>query len=202
MRAFPSWFLCIASETRAHDEGAFSRSVRRIEEMGPRDHRESALIDHTAGPGADMDTFDVVPHLRDLAIAYTLAMPIAWDREREERTAGLRTFPLVAIASCGFIQASEHLLPSSPNIVTGALQGLIAGMGFIGGGTILREGSFVHGTATAASLWATAAIGVAVALGSYDVAVVISIATFLTLRLPKRKRPDSELVRRTGEDRS
>jgi hypothetical protein len=47
-----------------------------------------------------------------------------------------------------------------------------------------------------------AAIGVAVALGSYDVAVVISIATFLTLRLPKRKRPDSELVPRTGEDRS
>jgi putative Mg2+ transporter-C (MgtC) family protein len=127
--------------------------------------------------------------VRDLAIAYVLSMPIALDREREERTAGLRTFPLVAIASCGFIQASEHLLTNSPGTVTGALQGLIAGMGFIGGGTILREGSMVHGTATAASLWATAAVGVAVALASYDVAVVISVATFLTLRLPKRKKP-------------
>jgi putative Mg2+ transporter-C (MgtC) family protein len=134
-----------------------------------------------------MNNFDVVPHMRDLAIAYALAMPIAWDREREERTAGLRTFPLVAIASCGFIQASEHLLTTSPGTVTGALQGLIAGMGFIGGGTILREGSIVRGTATAASLWATAAVGVAVALGSYDVSIVISAATFLTLRLPKRK---------------
>src|SRR6516162_2235005 len=68
----------------------------------------------------------------------------------------------------------------SPGTVTGALQGLIAGMGFIGGGTILREGSVVRGTATAA-------VGVAVALGSYDVSIVISAATFLTLRLPKRK---------------
>jgi putative Mg2+ transporter-C (MgtC) family protein len=57
-------------------------------------------------------------------------------------------------------------------------------MGFIGGGTILREGPVVRGTATAASLWATAAIGVA--LGSNDVATGISIATFLIWRLPKR----------------
>ena len=129
--------------------------------------------------------FDIVTHLRDLVIAYSLAMPIGWDREREERTAGLRTFPLVAIASCGFIQACERL--GSPEILSGAVEGLIAGMGFIGGGTILREGINVRGTATAASLWATAAIGLAVAMGGYDVAIVISLATFLTLRLPKHR---------------
>ncbi|HKM61281.1 MAG TPA: MgtC/SapB family protein [Acidisphaera sp.] len=137
-----------------------------------------------------MDTFDLVPHVRDLAIAYGLAVPIGWDREQEERTAGLRTFPLVAIASCGFIQASEHAGNGS-SVVSGAVEGLIAGMGFIGGGTILREGVSVRGTATAASLWATAAIGLAVGFGSYDVAVVIAVATFLTLRLPKRKRSSS-----------
>src|SRR5271166_6001393 len=140
-----------------------------------------------------MDTFDLVPHVRDLAIAYGLAVPIGWDREQEERTAGLRTFPLVAIASCGFIQASEHAGNGS-SVVSGAVEGLIAGMGFIGGGTILREGSGVRGTATAASLWATAAIGVAVALGSYDVAIVVSTATFLTLRLPKRRKPDTAIA--------
>ncbi len=134
-----------------------------------------------------MDTFDLAPHVRDLAIAYGLAVPIGWDREREERTAGLRTFPLVAIASCGFIQASEHA-GSGSNVVSGAVEGLIAGMGFIGGGTILKEGLSVRGTATAASLWATAAIGLAVGFGTYDVAVVIAAATFLTLRLPKPKR--------------
>lgn len=45
-----------------------------------------------------MHDFDLLPHVRDLAIAYGLAVPIGWDRERQERSAGLRTFPLVAIA--------------------------------------------------------------------------------------------------------
>ena len=113
-----------------------------------------------------MHTFDLAPHARDLVIAYVLALPIGWDREREERTAGLRTFPLVAIASCGFIQASENFGNASTDIVAGAVEGLIAGMGFIGGGTILREGTSVRGTATAASLWSTAAIGLAVGLAA------------------------------------
>jgi uncharacterized membrane protein YhiD involved in acid resistance len=46
-----------------------------------------------------LDTFSIVPHLRDLAIAYTLAFLIGWDRERTERSAGLRTFPLVVLSA-------------------------------------------------------------------------------------------------------
>ncbi len=56
------------------------------------------------------DTFNILPHLVALALAYVLALPIGWDREREERSAGLRTFPLVAIAACGFVQAAETVL--------------------------------------------------------------------------------------------
>ena len=137
-----------------------------------------------------MHDFDLLPHVRDLAIAYGLAVPIGWDRERQERSAGLRTFPLVAIASCAFIQATERAGINS-NVVAGAVEGLIAGMGFIGGGTILKEGISVRGTATAASLWATAAIGLSVGFGTYDVAVVIAAATFLTLRLPKPQKSGS-----------
>jgi len=62
------------------------------------------------------------------------------------------------------------------------IEGLITGVGFIGGGAIIKHGSDVRGTATAASLWATGAIGAAVGLGSYDVAVVISVFTLTTLR--------------------
>ena len=50
---------------------------------------------------------DLLPHLSVLGIAYLLALPIGWNREREERSAGLRTFPLVAVSCCGFIQAAE-----------------------------------------------------------------------------------------------
>ena len=61
------------------------------------------------------------------------------------------------------------------------MEGLITGMGFIGGGAILRQQDSVKGTATAASLWVTGAIGAAVGLGSYDVAVVLTLVTIATL---------------------
>ncbi len=129
-----------------------------------------------------MDKFQILPHLAALAGAYALALPIGWDRERQERSAGLRTFPLVALASCGFIQASEHLMANSPDGMARIVEGVITGIGFIGGGAILKQGAAVKGTATAASLWATGATGAAVGLGAYDVAVAIALFTFMTLR--------------------
>jgi putative Mg2+ transporter-C (MgtC) family protein len=125
--------------------------------------------------------FDVLPHLAALSVAYLLAFPIGWNREREERSAGLRTFPLVAVASCGFVQASEAITATSPEAMARIVEGLITGMGFIGGGAILRRDDSVKGTATAASIWITGAIGVSVGLGSYDVALVLSLATIITL---------------------
>src|SRR3546814_3521527 len=62
------------------------------------------------------------------------------------------------------------------------IEGLITGMGFIGGGAILRLKDSVKGTATSASLWTTGAIGVSVGLGRLDVALMLSVATIATLR--------------------
>ena len=121
--------------------------------------------------GQALDRFQIGVHFLALAAAFALAVPIGWDREKRARSAGLRTFPLVAMASCGFIQASESLLVHSPDGLAKVIEGLITGIGFIGGGAILKQGTTVQGTATAASLWATGAIGVSVGLGSYDVAV-------------------------------
>ena len=129
------------------------------------------------------DEFNLVPHAAAMLIAYALAFPIGWNREQEERSAGLRTFPLVAIASCGFIQAAEVFAAGHPDAMSRVVEGLLAGMGFIGGGAILHHGNSVKGTATAASLWSTGAIGVAAGLGSYDVAVMLSVVTFISLRL-------------------
>ena len=130
-----------------------------------------------------MDRFQIGAHLLALAAAFALAVPIGWDREKRARSAGLRTFPLVALASCGFVQACENMLGHSPDAMAKVIEGIITGIGFIGGGAILKHGNTVHGTATAASLWATGAVGVSVGLGSYDVAVTIAVFTFLTLRL-------------------
>ena len=88
-----------------------------------------------------LDKFQVIPHILVLAGAYALALPIGWDREKEARSAGLRTFPLVALASCGFVQATEAHLLNSPEATARIVEGLITGIGFIGGGAILKQGS-------------------------------------------------------------
>lgn len=140
-----------------------------------------------------MDKFQIGVHVLAMATAFALAIPIGWDREKRARSAGLRTFPLVALASCGFVQASESLLVNSPDGMSKVIEGVITGIGFIGGGAILKQGANVQGTATAASLWATGAIGVSVGLGAFDVAVTVAVFTFLTLRLlPLIKDGDDE----------
>lgn len=137
------------------------------------------------------DDFDVLPHFVALAIAYILALPIGWNREKEERSAGIRTFPLVAIATCGFIQAAEGLTAKSPEATARIVEGLITGMGFIGGGAILRLKDSVKGTATAASLWVTGAIGVSAGLGAFDVALLLSVSTLVTLWILSPLRRDA-----------
>lgn len=135
------------------------------------------MFEHFLGP----DHFDILPHLVAIGLAYILAFPIGWNREKSERSAGLRTFPLVAVASCGFIQAAESMTADTPEAMARIVEGLITGMRFIGGGAILRLKDSVKGTATAASLWITGAIGAAVGLGSLDVAIMLSVITVATL---------------------
>lgn len=132
-----------------------------------------------------------LPHVRDLSIAYALAFLIGWNREREDSSAGLRTFPLVAVAACGFVQAAERLTAQdgSPEAMARIIEGVITGMGFIGGGAILKSGGEVHGTATAAALWTTGAIGIATGLGAYDVALAVCGFAFVTLYLLSRLKP-------------
>ena len=151
--------------------------------QGLRDPKRESPVVRPMDRLLDIDHFNILPHAIALAIAYALAFPIGWNREREERSAGLRTFPLVAVATCGFVQATEPISAAHPEALARIIEGLIVGMGFIGGGAILKTSGSVHGTATAASLWVTGAVGVAVGLGALDVAVMLTAVTFLTLWL-------------------
>ena len=125
---------------------------------------------------------DAAAHFLQLAVAFVLALPIAWDREQRERSAGLRTFTLVAISTCGFLIAARSSLGPSSDAESRVWQGLLTGIGFIGSGAILKTGGAVRGTATAASIWNTAAVGAAVAYGNYDIAACLSAANFAVLR--------------------
>ena len=129
-----------------------------------------------------LNVWEVASHVVNLAVAYALALPIGWDREQEERSAGIRTFLLVAVAACGFVLIGIRVLGADSMGQARTLEGLITGVGFIGGGAILKHAGRASGTATAASLWATGALGAAVGYGLYDIAAILSLVTYLTLR--------------------
>jgi len=128
-----------------------------------------------------IDWREILTSLMQIGTAYLLALPVAWDREHEARSAGLRTFPLVSIAACGYMLVGIQVLDST-DAESRVLYGIVAGMGFIGGGAILKGDGSVTGTATAASLWMTGAIGIAVAFHRYEIAIILAVLNFLTLR--------------------
>ena len=118
-----------------------------------------------------------------MLLAFVLALPIGWNREQHTRIMGLRTFPLVALGSTAYVLISVSVLGGDLDAQARIIQGLITGIGFIGGGAILKDpAGSVRGTATAVSVWTTGALGIAVAYGRIDIAVIISLVNYLTLR--------------------
>jgi putative Mg2+ transporter-C (MgtC) family protein len=112
-----------------------------------------------------------------IAIAWLLVLPAGFWSERQGNAVGIRTFPLVSMASCGFLLLLQGNSADSSRV----LQGLITGIGFVGGGAIVRHGINVRGTANAASVWAAGAIGAAVALGRIEFAVVLALMDVFTM---------------------
>lgn len=129
-----------------------------------------------------IDWHQMVSNLILMLVAFGLALPIGLDRERSRRAFGLRTFPIVAMVSCGFMLVGLSVIDSTDGEAR-VMQGIITGIGFIGGGAILTGEKTVKGTASAASIWNTGAIGVAVAFSRFEVAIVLSLLNVVTLRL-------------------
>ena len=142
----------------------------------------------------EIDWSSVVSNLLHLLIAYVLVLPVGWNRERGG-TAGLRTFPMVAVATCGYMLIGIDVLETT-DAEARAMVGVITGMGFIGGGAILKKSSSVSGTATAASLWACGAVGLAVAWNRFEIALLLAALNFLTLQF---MTPAKELAH-NGDD--
>jgi putative Mg2+ transporter-C (MgtC) family protein len=127
-----------------------------------------------------IDWTTVLNHLTHLTAAYMLALPIGWEREVSKRRFGLRTFPLVAVVSCGYMLLGMSVISSTDGEAR-VIQGLITGIGFIGGGAILKDADEVSGVSTAASIWNTGAIGMAVAFDRYEIALLLSALNVFTL---------------------
>jgi len=120
-------------------------------------------------------------------LAVVLGAGIGFQRERAGKPAGLRTHTLIALGSALFTVVSVFGfgIGADPSRVAA---GIVAGIGFIGAGVIfrgLRRDGHVVGLTTAASIWTTAAIGLAAGVGMYLIAVIVAVVAVIVLIIPK-----------------
>ncbi len=125
--------------------------------------------------------------LLDILLAMILGFAIGFERELTNKWAGLRTHMLVCMGSCIFTLLSIHAFPvfaHSPQADPARIAAqVLTGIGFIGGGTVLKHGSAIYGLTTAAALWITASIGMACGCGFNNLAIVSTIIVVSVLVL-------------------
>ncbi len=117
-----------------------------------------------------------------LVLAAFLGAAIGYERELRGRSAGLRTFAAVALGACLFSIISYIVVPEGNETTRIAAQ-VVTGVGFLGAGVILHGQGHISGLTTAATLWAAAAVGMAVGYGLYILAVVATLLLVLLLLL-------------------
>lgn len=119
-----------------------------------------------------------------LGIALLIGFIIGGEREAKHKPAGLRTNMLVCFGSALFvlIPIELGLVPQNPDVLGRAIAGVAGGVGFIGGGAILR-GDRVHGLTSAAAIWVSAALGVATGCGLWELGLIGALVTWLVLRV-------------------
>lgn len=123
-----------------------------------------------------------------LCLAALLGGLLGWEREAQGKAAGVRTHMLVSMGSAMFVMVALQT-GAQANEASRVMQGVIAGVGFLGAGTILKEQvqasgtTHIRGLTTAAGIWLTAAIGVAAGLGEEATALLSAVLAFGILRL-------------------
>lgn len=109
---------------------------------------------------------------------------IGWERERHRNiiSAGIRTYGAICLGACAFGIVSTTVANADSSRIAAQV---VSGIGFLGGGIIFRQGDYVTGLTTAATLWATAAVGLAVSVGMYFTSLLIALLIYLLLYLPR-----------------
>ena len=140
--------------------------------------------------------FDLL--LTRILVSIGLGALIGVEREIRNSPAGLRTISLVALGSTLFTLASLEFAGPGADISRIASQ-IVVGIGFLGAGVIFKANDQVHGLTTAASLWVTAALGLFVGLGEYQLSFMVAIAVLIILwfgHLEKKLLPHEKLPKK------
>ena len=119
-----------------------------------------------------------------MSLAAFLAFLVGWERESRGSAAGDRTHAMVALGAAAFTSIGIESFPATAEKL---IAGVVTGVGFLGAGMIMREGTNVRGLTTAAGIWAVASVGVVVGAGEYVLGVLLTGLILLILmweRLP------------------
>lgn len=146
-----------------------------------------AIIEGVAAEFSDLSVVQAVQLTIRLSLAGVLGLLIGRDRERAGKAAGVRTHLLVAVGAAAFVAVPQQAGASVAD-VTRILQGLVAGIGFLGAGCIWKDDTEgrVEGLTTAAGLWLTAAVGAAAGMGREVSALLVGMTGLLALSIHGR----------------
>jgi putative Mg2+ transporter-C (MgtC) family protein len=128
-----------------------------------------------------MDEFELVPRM---VVAFAVGAVLGFDRERRRKPAGLKTHVLVAVASALLMSLSELVQERGGETIGDPVrmaQGVLTGIGFIGAGTIIRQGDAVSGITTAGTIWMAAALGLVAGAGFYILAISGAILAIIAV---------------------
>ena len=123
---------------------------------------------------------DLIP----MVVSLLLGTLVGLERQMGRKPAGLRTHVLVCIGSTMFVLTTKHAVMAFGGAsldATRVVHGVVTGVGFLGAGSIMRTEGYVHGLTTAASVWMVAAIGVAVGVHAYSLAVIGTVLGLIVL---------------------
>lgn len=123
--------------------------------------------------------------LLQVLLSFIAGAIIGWEREHRGAQAGIRTFGYISMGACVFGLISQNIpFPADPSRIASQVA---IGVGFIGAGVIFRVGDQVGGLTTAATLWCTSAIGLAISFGMYAVSIMTTLIIFIFLRMPRTR---------------
>ena len=127
---------------------------------------------------------EVLRDLIPMTLSLVLGTLVGWERQMGRKPAGLRTHTLVCLGSTMFVLTTSYAYAAYGGHsldATRIVHGVVTGVGFLGAGSIMRQEGYVHGLTTAASVWMVAAVGVAVGVHAYPLAVIGTLFALIVL---------------------
>ncbi len=134
-----------------------------------------------------------------LLLAAAIGGLIGYERRLHQKAIGIAGMIMVALGSATYMLLAKHLSATDPASLSRALQGILQGIGFLGGAVIFKSGTDVRGIKTAAAIWITGAVGLAIGTWFWGLGIVVGLATFVVLFITDLTSPP-ERQRGSGAD--